>query len=97
MRDLLFWFNINLLKANPEKLQFMIFEKNNRLKFSLNIGSVTVKKSDKVELLGITIDKALNFRKHIKNVCRTTQYKLHVLRRIRKYLTLDKAKLLGKV
>ena len=57
--------------------------------------SITIKESDKVELLGITIDKALNFKKHIENLCRTAQYKLHTLRRIRKYLTLDKAKLLA--
>ena len=54
-----------------------------------------MKESDEVELLGITIDKTLNFKKHIKNLCRTAQYKLHALRRMRKYLTLDKAKLLG--
>ena len=52
-------------------------------------------KAHEVELLGITIDKALNLKKHIKTLCRSAQYKLHALRRIRKYLTLDKAKLLG--
>ena len=31
----------------------------------------------------------------MENLCRNAQYKLHALRRIRKYLTLDKAKLLG--
>ena len=65
------------------------------MKYSLKIGSITIKESDEVELLGITIDKALNFKKHTKNLCRTAQYKLHALRQIRKYLTLDKAKLLG--
>ena len=65
------------------------------MKYSLKIGSITVKESNEVELLGITLDKALNFKKHIENLCRTAQYKLHVLRRIRQYLTLDKAKLLG--
>ena len=65
------------------------------MKYSLKTGSITNKESDEVELLGITIDKALNFKKHIENLCRTAQYKLHALRRIRKYLTLGKAKLLG--
>ena len=51
----------------------MILGKKNRLKYSLKIGSTTVKESDEVELLGITIDKALNFNKHIKNLCRTVQ------------------------
>ena len=95
MRSLLYWFKINSLKANPGKFQFMIHEKKKCLKYSLKIGSITIKESDEVELLRITIDKALNFKKHIENLCRTAQYKLHALRRIRKYLTLDKAKLLG--
>ena len=95
MRGLLYWFKINSLKANPGKFQFMTHWKKKRLKYSLKTGSITMKESDKLELLGITIDKALNFKKHIENLCRTAQYKLHALRRIRKYLTLDKAKLLG--
>ena len=95
MRNLLYWFKINSLKANPGKFQFMIPGKKNRLKYSLKIGSKTVKESDEVELLGITIDKALSFKRHIKNLCRTAQCKLHALRQIRKYLAFDKAKLLG--
>ena len=46
-------------------------------------------------LLGITIGNKLVFKKHIQNLRRTAQYKLHTLTRIRKYLTLDKAVLLG--
>ena len=54
-----------------------------------------MKESDEVEVLGITIDKVLNFKKHIENLCRAAQYKLHALRRIRIYSILDKVKLLG--
>ena len=64
------------------------------MKYNLKIGSITIKESDEVELLGITIDKALNL-KNIEHLCHTAKYKFHALRRIRKYLTLDKAKLLG--
>ena len=46
-------------------------------------------------LLGITIDNKLAFKKHIENLCRTAQFKLYALTRLRKYLTLDKAILLG--
>ena len=62
MRNLLYWFKINSLKANPGKFQFMILGKKKRLKYSLKIGSITIKESDEVDLLGITIDKALNFK-----------------------------------
>ena len=94
MRNLLYWFKINSLTANPGKFQFMILEKKKRLKYSLKVGSITIKESDEVDLLGTTIHKALNCKKRIENLCRTVQYKLHALRRIRKYLILDKAKLL---
>ena len=36
----------------------------------------------------------LKIYEHIDNLCRTANYKLHALRRIRKYLSLEKAKLL---
>ena len=62
----------------------MILGKKNSLKYSLNIVSITIKESDYVGLLGITIEKALNFKKHIENLCRTVQYKLHALGRIKK-------------
>ena len=65
------------------------------MKYSLKIRSTTIKEFDEMELLGVTIDKALNFKKHNKNLCGTAQYKLHTLKRIRKYLSLDKAKLLS--
>ena len=41
--------------------QFMILGKKKRLKYSLKSRSITNKESDEVELLGVTIDKALNF------------------------------------
>ena len=59
------------------------------------LNSITIKESNEVILFGITIDNKLVFKKHIENLCRTTQYKLHALTPIRKYLTLDKTILLG--
>ena len=50
---------------------------------------------DEVELLTLTIDKELNFSKHTDKLCHNAQYKLHALRRIRKNLSLEKAKMLG--
>ena len=55
MRNLLYWFKINSIQANPEEFQFMILGKKNRLKNKLKTGK-TVKESDKDELLGITTD-----------------------------------------
>ena len=41
------------------------------------------------------IDKNLTFKKHIDNLVRKAQYKLHALQLIRKFLTIEKAKILG--
>ena len=57
----------------------MIFGKKNCLKYSLKIGSVTIKEYDEVELLEINIDKALNFKNHLGNLCCTAEYKFHAL------------------
>ena len=50
--------------------------------------------SVEVKLLGITIDYELEFKKHINALCRKVSYKLHALQRIRKYSSVDKARLL---
>ena len=54
------------------------------------INSTEIEESEKVVLLGITIDNLLSFNEYIDNLCRTANYKLHTLRRIRKYLSLEK-------
>ena len=61
--------------------------------FSIYINNVEIKNSNEVTLLGIKIDKNLTFKKHISELCRSASYKLYTLRRIRKYLTVEKAKL----
>ena len=58
----------------------------------LSVNTFTIDGSDKVELLGLTIDKELNFSKYINKLCRNAQYKLHALTLIRKSLSLEKAK-----
>ena len=44
--------------------------------------------------LGLTIDNCLTFKDHINTLFCNASYKLHALRRIRKYLTPDNAKVL---
>ena len=61
----------------------------------LKINLTCVQSSDDVTLLGAIIDKSLTFKKHIDNLVRKAQYKLHVLRRIRRFLTIEKAEILG--
>ena len=85
---LFYWLKINSMKASPEKFQFMILSKKSYQPQKLSVNTFTIDESDEVELLGLTIDKELNFSKHIDKLCRNAQYKLHALRRIRNYLSL---------
>ena len=73
----------------------MILQKSVWSKYCFTVGFINVKESNHEELLGITIDKYLDFKKHIENLCWKANYKLHTLRRMRKYLAAEKAKLLG--
>ena len=90
MKNILFWFRTSSLKkAITGKFQFMLLNRKNyrRQRMAIN--------SNEVILLGITIDNKLVFKKHMENLCRTAQYKLHAFTRIRKYFTLDQAIILG--
>ena len=91
MQSILKWFKVNSMKSNPKKFQFMIFGKSTII---LNINNVKIRESSSVVLLGLTIDNRLTFKDHINILLRRASFKLHALRRIRKYLTAVKTKLL---
>ena len=82
------------MKPNPKKIQFIILGKGSRLPLILNVNNIKKRESQKGMLLGLTIDKCLNFKDHIDTLCRNASYKFHAMRRIKKYLTPDKAKVL---
>ena len=95
LNNVLAWFNINSLKANPGKFQFMVLGTKEDGSFILNISKNKIESSTEVTLLGVKIDKQLKFKNHIEELYRKAAYKLHALRRIRKHLTVEKAKLLA--
>ena len=80
------------MKTNRKKFQFVILGKASRLPFILKINNIKVKESQKAILLGLAIDNCLIFKDQINILCRNASFKLYALRRIRKYLTADKAK-----
>ena len=87
LKNVLYWFEVNSLKANPGKFQFMILGDKKNNTFVLNIHDKEIKNSSKVELLGITVESQLKFKNHIDNLCRKASYKLHALLGIRNFLT----------
>ena len=85
------------MKANPGKLQFMALGIDYIGSLNLNVASKVIPSSSEVKVLGITIDNKIIFKKHIKDVCQKASFKLHALKRIRTYLTVEKARLLSNV
>ena len=63
----------------------------------LKINLTRAQSSDDVTLLVVIIDKNWTFEKHIDNLVCKAQYKLHALRWIMKFLTIEKSKILGNV
>ena len=90
MKNVLKYFMLNSLKANPGKFQFMVLDVKTCYKHILKINSTCVQSGDDVILFGVMTDKNLTLKKHIDNLVRKAQYELHALRRIRKFLTIEK-------
>ena len=58
---------------------------------SVNISGALIQESDEEKLLGLTLDRRLNFKNHVSNLCKTASQKLHALARVSKYM--EKSKL----
>ena len=97
LKNVLSWFQANFLKANRSKFQFVILRDKQNTCFVLNIDRKKINNSRRIELLGIVIDNQLKFNKHIENLCKKASFKLHALPRIRKFLTVEKARILANV
>ena len=90
------WLKDNEMVANPSKFQLMFLSKYKNIEKNMFFDEKSIKSSDKGELLGITLDKNINFKRHIQNICRKANNKTKALLRIRKCLTLEQAQVLAK-
>ena len=93
MQNIYEWFAYNSMKANPHKFQLIVLENTGSI--TSKIGDINIKLVSSVTLLGITIDSKLNFKEHINNIIKKSYHKLYTLRRLRKFLTQEKAKILA--
>ena len=58
--------------ANPDEFQSIVLQKGNKSKSKYNklsIDNITINITKSVELLGVTIEKKLNFEEHISVLC----------------------------
>ena len=58
----------------------LCFDPNTKaLKKNMIFAGSTIKSSDRVKLLGITLDRNINFKQHIENICYKANYKTKTL------------------
>ena len=90
----------NKLKLNPDKTELLLIgNEQQRSKylsmFPIELLSVKTNPGNSARNLGVIFDKHFTFRSHISVVCNSCFYHIRGLRRIRRHLDLDSAKLLA--
>ena len=91
---LLNWFEINYFKMNADKCKLLITNHENEISVSIDGNIIDASKS--VKLLGIKIDKNLDFNEHVSTVCKKVNLKLHALARISQFMDKDKLRIVMK-
>ena len=79
------WFSDNYSKINDDMCHLIIFG-DKCSKATVTIRNWTINESEYEKLLGITFDKKLSFRKHVEDLCKKTNEKLHALARLSTYI-----------
>ena len=74
--------------------KYLFFQRTFKVSFKISFDEKTIKSSDAVELLGITLDKNINFKRHIQNICRKANNKTKTFFGLRRCLNLEQARVL---
>jgi hypothetical protein len=79
------WFTIHMMRANPEKFQLIILNKNNEAwNVKINVNGCSLQPVNAVKLLGIHIDVKLDFSEHADMLCKKASRNLKVLLKLSK-------------
>ena len=80
------WFDINNMKVNTDKFEYMVFGKHEGT-YNIKIRDHVIESVDNVKILGLHIDNKLNFDTHISKVCQKTGRQIQVMSRLRNILS----------
>ena len=89
------WFETNFMKLNQDKCHFLVSGNTNEFLFA-KVGDELIWESPEEKLLGVTIDKNLNFNSHLSILCNKVGQKVTALARIAKILPFHKKRLILK-
>ena len=91
--DLSNWMNVNKLKLNPAKTEFLISGTSQGLNklppVELKLENSTIKPTTSVRNLGIILDAHMSMTQHINSLISSLNFHLRNIRRISKYLDFD--------
>ena len=78
------WYEDNMLKGNYSKYRTMTMQNKRELTNpTMSIQGSEIESTEKLNLLGVTIDSKLNFSHHINNVCKKASQRIGVLMRLK--------------
>ena len=92
------WVRMNHLQMNDTKTEFITFGTTHLLNKknldSITIGDTTVNSTKTVKFLGVLLDETLSFKQHVAAHAKSTLYGIHLIKNVRKYLTMATTKML---
>ena len=90
------WFDVNHMKANPSKFQYIVFQHSSidTVMNMINVNGVSIESQSCVKLLGVHIDNQLKFSRHISELCAKAGRKMNVIARLSNLLRNDSKMLL---
>ena len=62
---------------------------NTNYTFSFTVNDINIPVKDNIDLLGVNIDKNLQFNTHVKNICTKVNNQINVISRFRKIVPTD--------
>ena len=91
VEDIRAWMKLNLLKLNDDKTELLVItsrpSRSQSLDISIKVGDQYISPSDDPpKNLGVLFDSTCSLRDHVANVCRSINFNLYSIGKIRKYL-----------
>ena len=89
---------MNHLQMNDTKTEFITFGTTHLLNKknldSITISDTTINSSITVKFLGVLLDETLSFKQHVAAHSKSALYGIHLIKNVRKYLTMATTKML---
>ena len=83
------------MKLNQDKCHLLVSEYRNENVWA-NTGNENIWESNKQKLLGLDIDRIVNFNEHVSSLCRKAGNKLSVLARLSNFMSFKQRRILLK-